>query len=414
MLKRTLEITPSGKTVHSLARLHRYHAYAANSRGLHGVEPRLWIYDELAQARDIRLFDALAQSQPTVRDPLGFVLSTMSDRPGQPLADLVEVAKREQAAGRHRHYLIDIHQAARKDKPFKFRSVRKANPALGHFVDEKYLRDCMAEARKNPARRAGYEAYTLNRDAGAMDALIGTYAWQQCGYDTLRIEDYYGKSCNVGMDLSLSTSLTAVAVFFPDDNVLFCDAWLPEGKLAELQEAHRAPYKLWLAQGFLRTTPGKTIELEPILSFVGGLQRNHQLRSVRYDVHRAPQFRDLMERQGMDLPLRTIKQTHYGMGPPTERFLALIESGKLRHADNPVLNQCVYNTVAVASRREGQESVIPGKAQGLPNDCCVAAIEAAAILEGENEDAAPEGPAVFSLQEELDELEAKEREQANQ
>ena len=74
----------------------------------------------------------------------------------------------------------------------------------------------------------------------------------------------------------------------------------------------------------------------------------------------------------------------------------------------------MYNTVAVASRRDGQESVIPGKAQGLPNDCCVAAIEAAAILEGENEDAAPEGPAVFSLQAELDELEAKEREQANQ
>ena len=58
-----------------------YMALSADARTKHGFSASCWIYDELAQAPDRKLYDVLASSIAARKEPLGIVISTQSGDP---------------------------------------------------------------------------------------------------------------------------------------------------------------------------------------------------------------------------------------------------------------------------------------------------------------------------------------------
>ena len=68
----------------------KYEALSADARRGHGLAPSWWAYDEMAQARDRRLFDALRTAMGKRNRCLGIILSTQAEDDEHPLSQLID------------------------------------------------------------------------------------------------------------------------------------------------------------------------------------------------------------------------------------------------------------------------------------------------------------------------------------
>jgi phage terminase large subunit-like protein len=67
-----------------------YTALSSDAKTKHGLSDSCWIYDELAQAPDRKLYDVLATSTAARKEPLGIVTSTQSGDPHSIMSELVD------------------------------------------------------------------------------------------------------------------------------------------------------------------------------------------------------------------------------------------------------------------------------------------------------------------------------------
>src|SRR4029077_20383600 len=68
----------------------KYEALAADARRGHGLAPSWWAYDEMAQTRDRKLFDALRTAMGKRNHCLGIILSTQAEDDEHPLSQLID------------------------------------------------------------------------------------------------------------------------------------------------------------------------------------------------------------------------------------------------------------------------------------------------------------------------------------
>ena len=71
----------------------KYEALSADARRGHGLAPSWWAYDEMAQTRDRKLFDALRTAMGKRKRCLGIILSTQAEDDEHPLSQLIDDGK---------------------------------------------------------------------------------------------------------------------------------------------------------------------------------------------------------------------------------------------------------------------------------------------------------------------------------
>ncbi len=240
------------------------------------------------------------------------------------------------------------------DDPFSDESCWiKANPLLGVSIHPEFVREQVNEAKGMPnkegiVRRLHFCEWT---DAG--QAWIGRKAWESCEAE-IRFEDYMGESCYLGLDLSFTQDLSALAAVFPvaDEYHAFLYFWKPKEGLQEAIKRDRVPYDLWVKSGFIELTEGKVIKLPRIASRIGSIQDDTNLEVMAYDRYRHKELDDDLLDLGFDIPSVEHPQGFRRAGdnplwmPSSFQALenAIIE-GKLKVAANPVLRWNVASTV---------------------------------------------------------------------
>jgi phage terminase large subunit-like protein len=69
-------------------------ALSADVATKHGLSPSMWVFDELGQAVDRKLFDVLDTAMGARDQPLGLVISTQAARDDAPMSELVDYGLR--------------------------------------------------------------------------------------------------------------------------------------------------------------------------------------------------------------------------------------------------------------------------------------------------------------------------------
>ena len=182
------------------------------------------------------------------------------------------------------------------------------------------------------------------------------------------LEDYQGRPCFAGLDLSFGQDLSALALAFPqaDDGGidLFVEFWKPADVIADHEYRDRVKYTLWRDQGFLHTPPGLVLKTTPIAARLAEVQQAFDLQSVAYDKYRLKDLEADLEAENLTLPMMEhpqgfrrgtwpretpddIKATAYPLWMPDS--VRLMETGvierTLRIQPNPVLRWNVSATV---------------------------------------------------------------------
>lgn len=245
-----------------------------------------------------------------------------------------------------------------EDDPFTDESCwTKANPLLGVSIQPEFIREQVREAQGMPSKEALVRRLHFCEWTDAKDGWLPRDMWSACEDESLRLEDYQGEPCYLGLDLSYTTDLTALAAVFPRGEELhaFLWFWKPKQGLQEAIKRDRVPYDLWSTNGYLELTEGRVIKLGPIAQKMGDIADRTQLEAVAYDRYRHRELADDLVDLGFELPMiehpqgfrRAGEDVALWMPKSVETLENMIREGRLRVTVNPLLR---WNVASVAIR----------------------------------------------------------------
>jgi phage terminase large subunit-like protein len=219
------------------------------------------------------------------------------------------------------------------------------------------------DARRMPSREAAYRNLILNQRVEARNPFVSRAVWEGCGELP---QDLIGKRIYGGLDLSSVSDLTAL-VLVTDDGDVHPTFWLPGEGLAEKSRNDRVPYDVWARDGWLQTTPGRSIEYEFVAHHLREVFDTCDVQALAFDRYNMRFLKPWLERVGFtEEELERFVEFGQGfvsMSPALRELESLLLNGKLRHGKHPVLSMCAANAVVVSDPSENRKFV-KAKASG--------------------------------------------------
>lgn len=340
-----------------------YTALSSDAKTKHGLNPAVWVYDELAQAISQDLYEALDTSQGAQAEPLGIVISTQAVSPKSLMSQLVDDAIKIQSGEVvDETRAVAVYAVPRDADPFDESLWPLANPAIGDFLSLEDMRAEAAQAKRLPSRLASFRNLRLNQQVDGTDQLLTAEDWKACAHPVDRAA-LRGRSCVAGLDLSTRRDLTALELLFdplPGEELrpVLSFVWTPDANLAGRAQADAAPYLTWREQGHLLTTPGATVDYGFVAVQLAELAAEFNIRGVAFDRWRIGDLINALGAHGVphtcdpDKPqfgvLRLIPwgQGFKDMAPAVDAIEELATGHVLAHGGHPVLTWAASNAVA--------------------------------------------------------------------
>ncbi|MBM3769520.1 MAG: terminase large subunit, partial [Acidobacteria bacterium] len=137
---------------------------SAEASTAHGLDCTCWIYDELHEAPNRELYDALATSGGARRNSLGLCISTAGHDKQSVLGELYDHAKAAAAdASLDPGFYSYIAEADAEADWSDEATWRQANPALGAFRNLDEIRQLAARAKQVPSQVDAFRRLYLNQ-----------------------------------------------------------------------------------------------------------------------------------------------------------------------------------------------------------------------------------------------------------
>lgn len=315
-------------------------------RSLDGLTPSLFVADEAAEYRDDML-EKLTTAQAKRKEALGVIISTPGDnetnyyarRVGEARAVLLgEIENDTQFSA--------LYGIENDDDPADEDTWQKGNPGLEHGQPYlKSLRQSWATMRRSSVERGKFVRYHLARQTdgdGSSWLNMDLYPTAAVDRATLR-----GRQAYIGIDLSKSLDMTAVVAAVPLDDgrvALLGHYWWPEADLRERALSYRLPLSEWVADGWLRLTPGREIDYAAVAKLVEQLHGEFDVKKTVFDRWGAT---DVVNRlAAASIPVEQYSMGISVVGPGAQLFQQLYAGGKLVPGADPILKSACRHAVA--------------------------------------------------------------------
>ena len=330
-----------------------YEALSSDARKAHGLSPSFVVCDELAQWPDRELYDNLVTGTGARAEPLVVVISTKSADPNSIMTELTGYG-RDVAAG-----IVDdpTFLPILYEVPDDIEDIERlctdealwhlANPALGDFRSLDEMRQMAAKALRIPTQRGPFRNLYLNQSIDpTAEHLIDPEDWNACA-GAVDPEALRGRRCWGGLDLSSTRDLTALALYFPDDDgAVLPFFWTPGDTIADRAKSDRVPYDTWASQGLIEAPAGRAIDKLAVARRLAQLASTYEIQGIAFDRWRMADLQKVLDDEGIDLPLKDFGQGFKDMAPAVDSLEAAILDRKLSHGGHKVLTWNAANAKA--------------------------------------------------------------------
>ncbi len=323
-----------------------FRALTADAKTKHGQSASFVVYDELAQAPDRRLYDVLTTSTAARSEPLTVVISTQSADPHHVMSELVAYGEQVNAGIlSDPSFHATILTAPLDADPWNEATWRACNPALGDFRSLDEMKTAALQAQRMPTRENTFRLLYLNQPVEAHAGFVSGEDWDAC-LGKIDLAALGGRPCFAGLDLSSVRDLSALTLFFPDDDgAVLSYFWAPADQLDKREDEDKVPYRTWARDGWIEPTPGRSINKRAIALTLAGIAERYDVRGIGFDRWGIDELKRILDEEGIDLPLIAFGQGYKDQGPAVSALEAAILDRKLRHDGNPVLTWNLANVV---------------------------------------------------------------------
>ncbi|KGN00832.1 terminase large subunit [Clostridium phage CWou-2020a] len=179
--------------------------------------------------------------------------------------------------------------------------------------------------------------------------------WKKCKISDKEFrEKVKGKKVKVGVDLSVTTDLTAVGMEFQEDNIIYCNShgFLPEESLAKRREKH-IDYRKYAKFGYCDIHEGMTVNYTKVEEYIRRLEEEYEC-TIECIVTDPMNAKEMMERLGEDYDVVLLKQTFTNLSPATKEFRKKVYDYEVRYVENELLDWNMNNACTTKGKADDE------------------------------------------------------------
>jgi phage terminase large subunit-like protein len=348
-LKRLCKIVASQKTILHKKTKSKYKAESAEAYTKHGVNLSACIFDELHAQPNRDLWDVMTFGAGGARrQPIWWIITTAGSDPDRVSVgwEQHEYAQRILAGDIIDPTWYPVIFSYEGDDIYNEANCWASNPSLGVTISLDSVREEAAKAQLDPANERLFRWLRLNQWVTTkLTSWLPIDLYNQTVGDWSR-SDLLGLDCYIGMDLSSTTDLTALAVIFPPQGKqlewrVIWDTFIPSESLAERVRNDHVPYDHWAKANMLTITEGNVVDYTRVKERILEIKKFHKVIEVCADRAFAAMLVQELEQEGLrcvDIP-----QTYVSMSNPLNEIERLLKAGQMTHEANSVARWCFGN-----------------------------------------------------------------------
>ena len=319
---------------------------ASDPNKLDGYNCYFGIVDEYHQAANPFCYEALLRSQPKrMGNSMVAVITTAGLKKKCACYELhlgcEKILNGEIENERMFAYILTIDKG---DDIHDEKTWRKANPNIDEgILNKDGIEDAVKQTEMNPSTLP----FVLVKHFNVWTEMASNWLPEKFFKDLYRDvhwSDFEGKFCYVGVDLSETFDLTALAVMAESDGKLIGKVkyYLPQTALENGENT--GVYEAWGKDGYLTLQPKDRVDKNEILKDLDSIRKSGAIiQKIYYDKWHAEDWAENARNLGYDA--EPYGQSNGNFTIPVRTFEEMAADGTLKLDSNPVTDFCLRNVV---------------------------------------------------------------------
>ncbi|WP_329894372.1 terminase TerL endonuclease subunit [Stenotrophomonas sp. SMYL20] len=315
-----------------------------------GLNPSHVGLDEIHAHKSADLLNVLTSAAGARSNPLWLYTTTEGYTNPGPWGEIRQFAKQvlQGILGDSAdHFLVVFYAVDEDDDEFDESAWPKANPLMDanpHLL--KAIRKEAVEARQMPSKLAEFKIKRLNRPASSATGWVDLTKWQKGG-GAVDLDWLAGHPCWAGLDLASNLDLTSWRLVWKVDEIYYTwgRRFVPEDAVRARTERGVVPYAGWVAAGLIEVTEGEVTDYQVVEARMREDIARFNPLVIGFDKWNAQEITQRLLAEGH--PLIEFGQTTKNYHPAMQELERAYVSKKIVHGNDPVLNWCASNLIAV-------------------------------------------------------------------
>lgn len=350
--------------IHHEASSSKLEPLSADYDSMDGLNPSMVNIDEMHAHKTRGVIDVLETATGARRQPLINKITTAGDDPVSPCGDEHDYAcKVLDGVLVDETYFAFIAHADEADDWTLPATWQKANPNYGISVNPEDLASKVRKAQGIPSAAASFKQKHLNLWVNTQAPSLSVDGWRR-GQSTWAWDELAHQACWVGIDLASKIDLCALSLVFPPAPGrprwrLIQHIWTPGETLVERAHRDRAPYDVWVQQGWLKTTPGTSIDLAVIRETLTEARKQFDIEAIGFDPWHAAGIQAELLRDGWaETQVLDVPQTFASLTSAELKFKGEVLAGNVDARGCPVTAWAISNVV---DQTDGKNNILFSK-----------------------------------------------------
>lgn len=356
--KKMVELTPSLKKAYrliekarSISRLDGSVFKPIIGKPGDGDNPSCAIVDEFHEHATSDLYDTMATGMGAREQPLMVVITTSGEDLFSPCYDMDKDAVSVLLGVIEWAELFAMCYGIDDDDDWTDPvALIKANPNYGISVNPEVVLAAQQRAIQSAGKQNPFKTKHLNVWCNAKNGYYNVLSWQKCHDPNLDLNDFATQQFWIGVDLAKKRDLSAkIRLFKKTINgqthyYIFSKFYICESQITEQENpVLHAMFTKWQAEGWIDVCDGNEQDFNVIRDDILEDSHNFDLQEVAYD----PWGGSLIstDLQQADIQVVMIPQHGSFLTMPINELEAAIDSGRIHHDGNPVMDWCISNVI---------------------------------------------------------------------
>ncbi|QLY82240.1 terminase large subunit [Clostridium intestinale] len=316
-----------------------YHPRTSKANKNNSIRPSCFVADEVGAFTSNSNIQAMRKGQLSVLNPLQLQTTTAYAESDSIMLEELEYDRAVLNGIIDNPKLFCLLYYATREEVWTEEGLLKANPLR---VEENY-KEIRADREIAKIKTSEQEElltknFNIFLETNEKNKYIDMNYWKKGSISEKEFKTRIkGKKVKIGVDLSVSTDLTAVGIEFEDDGIYYCKSkgFLPKDNLAERRE--KLDYKEYEKRGYCDIHPGMTVNYTLVEKYIRSIESIYSCE-IEVIVTDPMNAKEMMERLAEDYDVVMLKQTYTNLSPSTKEYRKAVYDGKVKYVENELLD----------------------------------------------------------------------------
>lgn len=332
-----------------------YYPRTSKANKNNSIRPAAVCADEVGAFVDNDNIQAMRKGQLSVKNPLMFKTTTAYAESDSIMLEEIEYDKAVLDGTVKNDRLFCLLYYATREEAWTDEAIYKANPLRIKENYEEIMRDRdIAKIKTSEQEEFLTKNLNIFLETDEMDRYIDIKYWKEGAISSDEFRKMIeGEEVVIGVDLSVTTDLTAVSIMFKKDGVIYCKShgFLPADNMKERRE--HIDYYNYKKLGYCDIHDGMTVDYEKVESYIRKIEDTYKC-NIRYIVTDPMNAKEMMGRLAVDYDVILLKQTYTNLSPATKEFRKKIYDGEVLYEENELLDWNIRNATTSKGKADDE------------------------------------------------------------